>query len=180
MKVAFLDRDGTLNVDHGYVHKPDDVKLVDGAKQALHKLVLNGFELIMITNQSGIGRGYFDLDDFHKTNQRLCELLEIEFLNIYFCPHHPEATVAEYRQDCICRKPKPGLFHQAFSDYPMIKKSDSIMIGDSIRDVQASSDIGIGMSYLLWPNDSIGGALPNLPVNTLVTNNWTQIIDHIL
>ena len=79
MKVAFLDRDGTLNVDHGYVHKPDDVKLVDGAKQALHKLILNGFKLIMITNQSGIGRGYFDLDDFHKTNQRLCKLLEIEF-----------------------------------------------------------------------------------------------------
>ena len=163
MKIAFLDRDGTLNVDHGYVHKPDDVKLVDGAKQALNKLILNGFKLIMITNQSGIGRGYFDLDDFHKTNQRLCKLLEIEFLNIYFCPHHPEATVAKYRQHCVCRKPKPGLFHQAFTDYPMINKSDSIMIGDSVRDIQASSSIGIGISYLLCPTNSSEHQQSHLP-----------------
>ena len=147
--MAFLDRDETLNVDHVYVHKPDEVKLVDGAKQCLLKLVLDDLKLIMVTNQSGIGRGYFDLDDFQNTNQRLSDLLEIEFLNIYFCPHHFEAAVEKYRQNCICRKPESGLFHQAFTDYPVISKSDSIMSVDSTRDLQASPTARIGESYTL-------------------------------
>ena len=80
MKVAFLDRDGTLNIDYGYVHKPEDVELVSGAKQALHKLIANDYELILVTNQSGIGRGFFTEEQLHKTNERLQDLLELKFL----------------------------------------------------------------------------------------------------
>ena len=106
MKVAFLDRDGTLNVDHGYVHKPEDVQLVPGAKEALHRLVEKNYKLILVTNQSGIGRGFFQ-EHLHETNARLQEFLELNFLKIYFCPHHPQAKVLSYRKVCSCRKPEP-------------------------------------------------------------------------
>ena len=86
MKVAFLDRDGTLNVDHGYVHKPEDVQLVPGAKEALHKLVENDYKLILVTNQSGIGRGFFTEEQLHETNARLQEFLNSVFLKSIFAP----------------------------------------------------------------------------------------------
>ena len=149
MKVAFLDRDGTLNVDHGYVHKPEDVQLIPGAKEALHKLVDNDYKLILVTNQSGIGRGFFKEDQLHQTNNRLQELLELKFLKIYFCPHHPEAKVLKYRKVCSYRKPEPGMILQAFKDFPQIDKEQSFMIGDSLRDVEAGKHAGLNRNFLL-------------------------------
>ena len=149
MKVAFLDRDGTLNVDHGYVHKPEDLELVTGAKQALHKLLANDYKLILVTNQSGVGRGFFTEEQLHEANDRLQDLLELKFLKIYFCPHHPEAKVLKYHKVCSCRKPKPGMILQAFEDFPQINREQSFMIGDSLRDVEAGKSAGLGRNILL-------------------------------
>ena len=149
MKVAFLDRDGTLNIDYGYVHKPEDVELVSGAKQALHKLIANDYELILVTNQSGIGRGFFTEEQLHETNERLQDLLEIKFLKIYFCPYHPQAKVLKYRKVSSCRKPEPGMILQAFEDFPQIDREQSLMIGDSIRDVEAGISAGLKRNVLL-------------------------------
>ncbi|MEE2923587.1 MAG: HAD family hydrolase [bacterium] len=149
MKVAFLDRDGTLNIDYGYVHKPEDVELVSGAKQALHKLIANDYELILVTNQSGIGRGFFTEEQLHETNERLQDLLELKFLKIYFCPYHPQAKVLKYRKVSSCRKPEPGMILQAFEDFPQIDREQSLMIGDSIRDVEAGISAGLKRNVLL-------------------------------
>ena len=149
MKVAFLDRDGTLNIDYGYVHKPEDVELVSGAKQALHKLIANDYELILVTNQSGIGRGFFTEEQLHETNERLQDLLELKFLKIYFCPYHPQAKVLKYRKVSSCRKPEPGMILQAFEDFPQIDREQSLMIGDSIRDVEAGISAGLKRNILL-------------------------------
>ena len=149
MKVAFLDRDGTLNIDYGYVHKPEDIELVSGAKQALHKLIANDYELILVTNQSGIGRGFFTEEQLHETNERLQDLLELKFLKIYFCPYHPQAKVLKYRKVSSCRKPEPGMILQAFEDFPQIDREQSLMIGDSIRDVEAGISAGLKRNVLL-------------------------------
>ena len=149
MKVAFLDRDGTLNVDHGYVHKPEDVQLVPGVKEALHRLVEKNYKLILVTNQSGIGRGFFQERHIHETNDRIQELLELKFLKIYFCPHHPQAKVLNYRKVCSCRKPEPGLILQAFEEFPQIDRELSFMIGDSVRDVEAGIQAGFTTNFLL-------------------------------
>ena len=149
MKVAFLDRDGTLNIDYGYVHKPEDVELISGAKQALHKLIANDYELILVTNQSGIGRGFFTEEQLHETNERLQDLLELKFLKIYFCPYHPQAKVLKYRKVSSCRKPEPGMILQAFEDFPQIDREQSLMIGDSIRDVEAGISAGLKRNVLL-------------------------------
>ena len=149
MKVAFLDRDGTLNVDHGYVHKPEDIQLIPGAKDALHRLIENDYELILVTNQSGIGRGFFTEEQFHKTNERLQDLLELKFLKIYFCPYHPQAKVLKYRKVSSSRKPEPGMILQAFEDFPQIDREQSFMIGDSLRDVEAGIQAGLRRNILL-------------------------------
>tara|TARA_B100000674_G_scaffold490011_1_gene505017 strand:- start:2033 stop:2569 length:537 start_codon:yes stop_codon:yes gene_type:complete len=149
VKVAFLDRDGTLNVDHGYVHKPEDIQLIPGAKEALHKLVENDYKLILVTNQSGIGRGFFTEEQLHETNDRLQDLLELKFLKIYFCPYHPQAKVLKYRKVSSCRKPEPGMILQAFEDFPQIDREQSFMIGDSLRDVEAGIQAGLRRNILL-------------------------------
>lgn len=135
-KAIFLDRDGTINVEKNYLYRIDDFEFLPGVVDALKQLQRAGFMLIIITNQSGIARGYYTEKDFQKLNEWMVTQLKMQDViidQVYFCPHLPDAEVEKYRKDCNCRKPKLGMFQQAIADYN-IQLSKSYAIGDKIRD----------------------------------------------
>lgn len=135
-KAIFLDRDGTINVEKHYLYKKEDFEFLPGVIDALKKLQVSGFILIIVTNQSGIGRGYYTEKDFNILNDWMLSELRnqgVLIADVYYCPHLPDADVAEYRRDCECRKPKSGMYQQAIRDY-QIQISQSYAIGDKIRD----------------------------------------------
>lgn len=135
-KAIFLDRDGTLNVEKHYLYKIEDFEWLPGVMEALRLLQDAGYLLIVVTNQSGIGRGYYTEEDYLKLEKWMVETLKIKGINlsaVYHCPHLPDAQMEEYRKDCTCRKPKLGMFHQAIADLD-IDVNRSFAIGDKIRD----------------------------------------------
>lgn len=142
---AFLDRDGVLNIDHGYTHRPDQLEWVAGAPQAVRLLNEAGYTVIVITNQSGIARGYY-LDTavklFHDTMQDRLRGEGAHIDAFYYCPHHPQGTVKELAVPCHCRKPNPGMLEQAARDW-LIDRDRSFMIGDKDDDVAAAKAFGI-------------------------------------
>ncbi len=135
-KAIFLDRDGTINVEKHYLYKIDDFEFLPGVVDALKVLQEAGYLLIIITNQSGIGRGYYTEEDFQILNDWMVSTLKnqgIVISDVYFCPHLPDAQVEKYRIECKCRKPKLGMYEQAIFDYN-IQIGQSYAIGDKIRD----------------------------------------------
>ena len=135
-KAIFLDRDGTINVEKNYLYKIKDFEFLPGVIEALKKLQDAGYLLIIITNQSGIGRGYFTVHDFQILNFWMIDCLKekgVYITDVYYCPHLPDAQIEEYRKDCNCRKPKLGMYKQAIIDHN-ISLTDSFAIGDKIRD----------------------------------------------
>ncbi|BEO82132.1 D-glycero-beta-D-manno-heptose-1,7-bisphosphate 7-phosphatase [Serratia marcescens] len=147
----FLDRDGTINVDHGYVHEIDNFHFIDGAIDACRELKKMGFALVMVTNQSGIARGKFSEDQFMYLTEWMDWSLadrDVDFDGIYFCPHHPEAVIEEYRQVCDCRKPQPGMLLQAQQELN-IDMAASYMVGDKPEDMQAAIAAGVGTKVLV-------------------------------
>jgi len=135
-KAVFLDRDGTINVDKGYIYKIEDFEWLPDTLDALRKLYLNGYVLIIITNQSGIGRGFYAESDFLKLTSWMLRFLidrGIYITQVFYCPHHPQAELLKYRMKCKCRKPEVGLFLHAADKYD-IDLSRSYAIGDRLRD----------------------------------------------
>lgn len=144
-KAVFLDRDGVLNVDVDYLYKIDDFQWVDEAPEALVYLVKQGYHLFVVTNQSGIARGYYTVDDMQQLHAHMQQELQkygVLIEKFYYCPHHQEGKVAEYAIECDCRKPKPGMLLQAMAEYA-IDKEQSFLIGDSKRDIEAAQAAGI-------------------------------------
>ena len=136
-KAVFLDRDGTINVEKNYLYRIEDFEFIDGSIDAMRMLQDAGYLLIIITNQSGIARGYYSEDDFLKLNSWMTETLKnegVKISKVYYCPHLPTASVEDYRQECCCRKPKTGMFLQAVSDY-QLDLNQCYAIGDKIRDL---------------------------------------------
>lgn len=135
-KAIFLDRDGTINLEKHYLYKVEDFEFMPGVVDALRKLQRAGYLLIIITNQSGIARGYYTEEDFQKLNDWMVSTLKeqgVTIADVYFCPHLPDAQVPEYRKECGCRKPQLGMYKQAILDYN-IQIGHSYAIGDKIRD----------------------------------------------
>ncbi|MFE1745029.1 D-glycero-beta-D-manno-heptose 1,7-bisphosphate 7-phosphatase [Coleofasciculus sp. H7-2] len=151
IKVAFLDRDGVINVDYGYVVMRSQFEFVDDVFTVCRLLRDLGYFLIVVTNQSGIARGYYSEQDFLYLTAWMCEQFNrqgVPLLDVFYCPHHPQAAIPNYRQNCRCRKPYPGMIEQACQKYPIDLKR-SIMIGDKTSDMQAAKAGGIGKFYLL-------------------------------
>jgi D-glycero-D-manno-heptose 1,7-bisphosphate phosphatase len=135
-KAVFLDRDGTLMVDPGYPSKPEQVQLLAGVKEGLTSLRSAGFILVIITNQSGIGRGFFSETDFWAVQARLETLLGRDLISTtYFCPDHPERPSDR-------RKPAPGMLVEAARDLD-INLGESFMIGDKASDIDAGLNAGV-------------------------------------
>jgi D-glycero-D-manno-heptose 1,7-bisphosphate phosphatase len=142
-RAVFLDKDGTLVEDVPYNVDPEKIRLMEGVA-GLQKLTRNGYLLIVMSNQSGVARGYFSEATLALVEQQLRELLaqlDIPLHDFYYCPHYPEGSVAEYATTCNCRKPAPGLLLQAARDYD-IDLSQSWFIGDILNDVEAGRRAG--------------------------------------
>lgn len=142
--VAFLDRDGVLNVDHGYVHRPERLEWVAGAPEAVRLLNEAGIPVIVITNQSGVARGYFgetDVQQFHAHVQEQLRARGAHVDAFYYCPHHPQGTVAEFAIACDCRKPKPGMLKMIAERFE-VDPEETPVVGDSLRDLLAGTALG--------------------------------------
>lgn len=150
-KAVFLDRDGTINIDHGYVHQIDDFQLIEGVGKTLKKLQNQGWLLVLVTNQSGIARGYFSEAQFLQLTEWLDWSLDEDYGvvldGIYYCPHHPEG-LGEYKEECDCRKPKAGMFLQAIEELG-IDPSKSVMVGDKLEDMLAAKAANIKTKVLV-------------------------------
>lgn len=151
MKVLFLDRDGVINHDHGYVYLWENFELIEGTLKALQNATTKNYKIIIITNQSGIARGFYTEDQFKNLMTNLYKYLQmhsIEILDYFYCPHHPDASLIKYKMKCNCRKPKPGLFLQAIDKYNICLK-ESVMVGDKITDLEAARKAGIKNLFLV-------------------------------
>lgn len=135
-KAVFLDRDGTINEDHGYIYRSCDFVLLPGVVDALRILQEMGYLLIVITNQSGIARGYYSESDYKVLSEYSRDLLarnNVFLTDEFYCPHLPNAKIKEYCLDCKCRKPRTGMFEEATDKYNIVY-AKSYAIGDRIRD----------------------------------------------
>jgi D-glycero-D-manno-heptose 1,7-bisphosphate phosphatase len=142
---AFLDRDGVLNVDHGYTHRLEQLEWIDGAPEAVRLLNKAGYYVLVVTNQSGIARGYYTEDAvkaFHAHMQKDLASHGAHVDAFYFCPHHPEGTIEALAIRCQCRKPAAGMLEQAASERP-IDRSASFLVGDKDEDMSAAKTFGI-------------------------------------
>lgn len=165
-RALFLDRDGVINVDYPYVHKTEDFEFIDGIFELVRKARDFGYIVLVVTNQAGIGRGYYSEDEF----LALTEWMKSQFAergsdidSVYFCPDHPLYGVGCYRRDSPLRKPAPGMLLQARDEFD-VDMARSVMVGDKKTDMLAGAAAGVGT--LLWLNpDEEGG--PGEPVFSL-------------
>ena len=144
IKTIFLDRDGVINKEINYLHKIDDFEFIDGIFDVCLYFQSLGYKIIIITNQSGISRGYYNHSDYQKVTQWMLDQFKyknINILDVFHCPHGPDST-------CDCRKPKPGMFLKA-KDKHNIDMEKSWLIGDNEIDVIAANDAGIENTILV-------------------------------
>lgn len=151
VKALFLDRDGVINLDHGYVHRIEQVEFRDGIFELVRAAKLRGYAVVVVTNQAGIGRGFYTEDDF----QRLTAWMLTEFEGrdasidrIYHCPDHPEFGVGAYRRESMFRKPGPGMLLKAATDLGLTLP-DSVMVGDTESDIEAGIRAGLRCNVLV-------------------------------
>jgi D,D-heptose 1,7-bisphosphate phosphatase len=144
-KAVFLDRDGVITQDSPcYVYRSEQLILIAKSAEAIRLLNENGFKVVVVSNQSGVARGYFTEEDVEQFNYLLLNRLrekEAYIDAIYYCPHHPDAVMREYRMDCDCRKPKPGMILKAALELNINLKK-SFMIGDKWSDIEAGRRAG--------------------------------------
>lgn len=149
-KGLLLDRDGVINVDHGYTIKAAQFEFIPGIFDLVRRAKAAAYKVVIVTNQSGIGRGYYSEDDFHQLTQWMLEQFADNHAvidKVYFCPHHPSQAKSVYRKDCACRKPQPGMLLQAASDFNL-DLSQSVMVGDNPSDMQAAQAATVGRKIL--------------------------------
>jgi len=145
-KALFLDRDGTINVEKNYVYKIEDFEFQPGIFELIRKYQNEDYLIFIITNQSGIARGFYTENDFNTLNNWMIDAFQskgIKITKVYYCPHHPNHTGA-----CDCRKPKPGMIQQAIKQFN-IDAVKSVLIGDKKRDILAGENAGIGKNLYI-------------------------------
>ena len=144
MKAVFLDRDGTVVVERGYITVPDDIELIPGVATAIVRLKEAGWKVFVVTNQGCVAKGMITEDELGVIHFRMVSMLGAEGAEvdgIYACTHHPNGTVPDYSIECDCRKPRPGLLERAASEHGVDLPS-SVMIGDTMRDLEAGRAAG--------------------------------------
>lgn len=156
---VFFDRDGVLNVDSGYVHRADQFEWIEGAMDAIALLKTRGYFVAVVTNQSGVARGYYDEPSVNVLHQHMQTELQLRARcsidAFYYCPHLPDAALPQYRQHCACRKPNPGMLLTAAGEHGL-DLARSYMVGDRDTDMAAASAAGVrGLLY-------VGGSVRDL------------------
>ncbi len=166
---VFLDRDGVINYEKEYVGRIEDFDFIPGVPQALKKIQSLGFVLFIITNQAGIARGYYSEKDFDiLTHHMLDRLMDfgVEVKKVYYCPHHPVHGKEEYKIDCTCRKPSPGMILKAIDEF-QVDISRSVLIGDKLSDLEAGKQAGVGTKILVRSGHPISAEAENAADITL-------------
>ena len=165
-KALFLDRDGVINIEKNYLYQIEDFEFIDGIFELCSYYMKLGYLILVVTNQSGIARKYYTEDQFHFLTmwmEKQFLLHDVKINHVYFCPHHPSIS-----NDCNCRKPKPGMLFDAKNDFN-IDLSNSILIGDRERDIEAGINAGLNELYLLSDDESI------ISKSTKVVRNLSDI-----
>lgn len=173
-KAIFLDKDGTLVEDVPYNVNPESIVLVPDAEASLQLLHQQGFEIVVITNQSGVARGYFTESALAPVEQHLRQQLAaygVPLAGFYYCPHHPDGIVTPYAIACSCRKPQPGLITKAAADLG-IDISQSWFIGDILHDVEAGRAAGCRTVLINNGNETEWELSPQRLPHHLVNNLW--------
>lgn len=149
-KAVFFDRDGTLNVDVKYLHRVEDFIWIEGAREAIKLCNDLGYRVIVVTNQSGIARGYYDATavfKIHSWMQAELSKLGAHLDDIFFCPHHVDGVIKEYARRCDCRKPATGMLEVAIKKYGIARR-DSFFVGDAATDMECARNAGVtGIRY---------------------------------
>jgi D-glycero-D-manno-heptose 1,7-bisphosphate phosphatase len=172
-KAVFLDRDGTINEEMGYINHASRFRVFEFVPEAIKILNQCNFLVFIVTNQSGVARGYFSEDLLKTLHKKLILKIEKEHAKIekiYFCPHHPKEGLQKYRIDCNCRKPKPGMIEMAKKEYNIDLKN-SYIIGDRYKDVQFGKSLGLKTIMVLTGY--------GLGEYTYQKSNWTEQPDRI-
>ena len=170
-KAVFLDRDGVINLDKGYIYRWEDFEFLPGAIDAMRRFSLAGYALIIVSNQSGIARGYYSESQYRDLTSRIDEHLArrgVHLTGVYHCPHHVDGVIKELSIKCECRKPAPGMLLQAMRDHDL-DMAQSILVGDKTSDIEAAHSAGVGKCFLvaedmdfekqLQPADGVVGSL---------------------
>lgn len=188
MSIAvFLDRDGTLNEEVGYIREVRNLQLISGAARAVSRLNDANIYAILTTNQSGPARGYYEESHVHALHQRLEALLKEEggaWLDaVYYCPHHPRGSVEVFTKTCDCRKPAPGMIQQALQAFPDIDLKNSYVLGDKATDVEFAVNAGCKGILLRtgYGEEVLKGTYQELTVKPyLICRDIVEAVDRIL
>ena len=168
-KALFLDRDGVINEEVGYLYLPADVRFVDGIFSLCRTAMSFGYKLVVVTNQSGIARGFYSPADFEALMDWMRSELrreDVELDAVYHCPYHPEHGVGEYKRESEDRKPGPGMLLRAARDLGL-DLSASVMIGDRCGDIGAANAAGLHQAFLIGGTETAPCAGDYVPVQTL-------------
>lgn len=174
-RALFLDRDGVINVDHDYVCRREQFEFIDGIFELCRSAAELGYLIIVVTNQAGIGRGYYSEQEFLDLTEWMCGVLwdrGAPIGKVYFCPFHPEHGIGRYKADSVDRKPGPGMILQAAQEFDIDLKT-SVLVGDKETDIQAGVAAGIGCNLLYLPREESG----EKPATTAVTATIKKLVD---
>ena len=150
-RALFLDRDGVINEEVGYLHRAEEVRFVDGIFSLCRTAMLLGYRIIIVTNQSGIARGYYSVAQFDGLMDWMREMFrreEVEIDAVYYCPYHPEHGVGKYKREHPDRKPGYGMLLRGAEEFG-VALAESVMVGDRCSDVQAANGAGLREAFLL-------------------------------
>jgi D-glycero-D-manno-heptose 1,7-bisphosphate phosphatase len=179
-RAVFLDRDGTINEEKNYLHRVEDFAFIPGVPQAIRRLNRAGYLVVVVTNQSGVARGYFELSDVQRLHDHVADRLAAEDAHVdgfFVCPHHPEAGRGAWRRKCDCRKGEPGLLLQAARQLH-IDLDHSFMVGDKQADIEAG--IRAGCTPLLVLTGYGAETAQNLDASIPRFVSLTEAVDFIL
>ena len=178
-KAIFLDRDGTINVEKEYVYKAEDFDYLPGVVDGLRALQQRGFLLIVVTNQSGIARGYYTEEEYLLLEKWMIEDLRskgVEITKVYHCPHYEKGVVPEYSIKCGCRKPGTELYLRACKEFD-IDLNVSYAIGDKLRDLAICKESGA--KGILLDKDSVDDVMLMDGVEIKVCRCWDEVVSVI-
>ena len=176
-KALFLDRDGVINIDYGYVHTQNRFVFIDGIFDLVFNACKHNYLCIVVTNQAGIARGYYSESQFKDLSDWMCHEFNLrggKIQDVYYCPFHPESGTGSYKFDSDKRKPAPGMLLDAKNDYN-IDMSNSILIGDKYTDILAGQSAGVG-TLLYFGNETEYGSATKIDyidqANYFLTNKY--------